>query len=1135
MDGARVVVVRSRLVGECLAGSGGMISIAEPEGEALARAARWGDRLGVAAVNGPSATVVSGEPEALEELLAECEDAGVRARRIPVDYASHSAQVELIRDRLRDELSGIRPRTPDIPFYSTVDGDWVRDASLDGEYWYRNLRHQVGFDAGVRALAEHGFELFVEVSPHPVLTMNVQDSAAAVGRDCVAVGSLRRDDGGLDRMVLSMGEAYAHGAPVDFATLFVDGSARRIDLPTYAFQRTRYWPEEPDRAGDVTTAGVDQADHPLLGAVLGLAEGGDAVFTGRLSLAAHPWLADHSVSGTVLLPGTAVVELAVRAGDEVGCEIVDELVVEQPLVVPAQDAVRVQVTVSGADGAGRRPVTVHSRPDERDSAWTRHATGFLAQLADAPPDPDPGPWPPPGADPVDLVDFYRSQEERGYDYGPVFRGLQAAWMRDGEVFAEVALPAEEHRAAAGFGLHPALLDAALHATAIVARERSAADGPVLLPFAWNRFTLHASGATRLRVRASTGDGSVSLELADATGAPVASLDSLVFRPIDTGALGGADRRGAALYRLDWVPVPVTPPTAGAPWLAGVEDVRALAASVLSGAAAPAAVLVDISGAEPVDAAVVRESTARVLEVLQAFLAEPALEASRLVLVTRRAEDGDLAAAAACGLARSAQAEYPDRIVLVDSDEVEPPAVWDAGEPQLRVRSGAVSAPRLARMPAGSDGEPFSAEGTVLITGGTGSLGAALARHLVSEHGVRHLLLVSRRGPAAPGADALHAELTRSGAQVTIAACDVADRQELLVLLDAIPGDRPLTGVVHAAGVLDDGVLAALDEDRIEAVFRPKVDAAMLLDELTRPLEITAFVLFSSGAGIFGTPGQGNYAAANAALDALARRRRAEGVPAVSLAWGLWEQDTALTGRLTGTDRSRMAAAGVRPLTVDEGLALFDAGVRSAEPVVVAAHLDLAALRRRAGELPALLRGLVRVPRPAAARDDAGDSLGDRLVALPDPERQRVLLELVRTESAAVLGHPTAEGVDGARAFKEIGFDSLTAVELRNRLVAATGVRLPATLVFDHPTPAALAERLREDLLGRESVPVRARSVISADDPIVVVGVGCRFPGADSPEGFWESVRDGVDAVSGFPVDRGWDLGSLFDSDPDSSG
>ncbi|MGX1567870.1 type I polyketide synthase, partial [Streptomyces sp. NPDC055509] len=447
---------------------------------------------------------------------------------------------------------------------------------------------------------------------------------------------------------------------------------------------------------------------------------------------------------------------------------------------------------------------------------------------------------------------------------------------------------------------------------------------------------------------------------------------------------------------------------------------------------------------------------------------------------------------------------------------------------------------------------WDAEGTVLITGGTGALGGLLARHLVEKYGVRHLLLASRRGPDAPGARELEAELLGLGAaSVSVVACDVAERRAAEALVAGVPAEYPLRAVVHAAGVLDDGTVAALTPERLDTVMRAKVDAAVNLHEATHGLDLRAFVLFSSVAGIFGGPGQSNYAAANAFLDALAQRRAAEGLPGLSLAWGLWDQDGGMTGQLDQAARARISRSGLTPIPARQGLSLFDMAARVRDrAVLVPVAVDMGVLRAQAGTgtLPPLLRNLVPAPvrRTAAIaesdRQGTGSSPAQQLAELSEPEQERLLLDLVRTHAAAALGHAKPDAVGPQRGFLELGFDSLMAVELRNRLSAAVGLRLPSTSIFDHPTPLALALALRSELMGTErNAPAAqgaaaATATAAADEPLAIIGMACRLPGGiDSPDALWQLVDEGRDVVSAFPDDRGWNVEQLYDPDPDARG
>ncbi|MFE7045790.1 type I polyketide synthase, partial [Streptomyces atratus] len=508
-DGARVVALRSRIIRQDLAGRGGMMSVGLPSAQAQALLGRWGDRLQLAVVNSPSSTVVCGETDALDELYAELEKQGVQTRRIPVDYASHSAFVEEIRDRLLEELAAVTPRPASTTFYSTVTGGPLDTTGLDADYWYQNLRRTVRFEDTTRAMLDDGFNLFVEASPHPGLFVGLGETVAAAGVTATPVGSLRRHNGGMDRFAQSLAEAYVHGAPVDWSPFFDQAAPAPVDLPTYAFQRERYWVTAPVGTGDVLTAGLEPATHPLFGALVPAPDTDALSLTGRLALGTHPWLGDHRVGESVFFPGTGHVELAIYAGDQVGCPVIDELTLEAPLVVPESGGVAIRVTVGSAEPDGRRQVAVYGRPEDGGQPWTRHATGILAPGMAAGSEPerafDVSQWPPAGAEPVDLAGFYDGMAEEGLRYGPAFRGLTAAWRSGDDVYADVALPAGADPA--DFRLHPALLDAALHGVVVagVVGEGAA------LPFAWSGVSVGVVGASVVRVRVSVvGEGRVSV-------------------------------------------------------------------------------------------------------------------------------------------------------------------------------------------------------------------------------------------------------------------------------------------------------------------------------------------------------------------------------------------------------------------------------------------------------------------------------------------------------------------------------------------------------------------------------------------------------------------------------------------------
>ncbi|HET6705584.1 MAG TPA: type I polyketide synthase [Amycolatopsis sp.] len=1017
-DAVRVVGLRSRLLAQRMVGRGVLASVALPVAELRAR---LHGSLTLAGINGPGLATVAGETEAVESLVAELTAEGIRARVVASTVATHCAQVDELEAELAELLSGVRPRPGQVPFYSAVTGAQREPGTLDAGYWFANMREPVAFDRAVGTLLGAGFRAFVEVSPHPVMGMAIQANLDEAATTAVVVGSTRRDDGGLRRMLTSLAEAHVGGIPVDWRAVFADRGARRVELPTYPFQRKRYWPH-------YATPGAQQDQGTLGHAVLtgSTALAGDAcLLTGGLSAGAHPWLRGRAVA-------SALAELAVRAGDEVGCDLLEELTVRDAVLLPGEEDRQLQVLVAGPGETGSREFTIHSR--DAGGQWTTHATGSLA-VAGRVPSFDLAHWPPHGAEPLP--------------------GAALAWRSGASTFVEVQLA--EDRRGDEFVLHPLLLEAVF----------SAASAGV--PVAWRGFVLHATGGSTLRAELTDqGDGWWAVRIADHDGDPVASIAGVRTGP------AVPQRRpvpGDAFFGMDFVEVPLPEETAGAVRrVAGPEELAQLAA-------APAAVLVELSGKRDAQAA-----TAAAAELAQAWLTRDEPAGARLVVLTRGAVSAlpgedvtDLAHAPVWGVVRSAESENPHRFTIVDTDgAAASEAVLDravaSGEPQLAIRDGRVLVPRLRRLVAGPPGTGvLDPGGTVLITGGTGALGRVLARHLATAHGVRHLLLVSRSGKRAPDIDRLTAELREAGAEVTVAACDVADRAALAGLLATVPADRPLTAVVHAAGVLDDGLIGSLTPDKIDRVLRPKVDAAWALHELTKDAGLAAFVLYSSAASAFGGAGQGNYAAANAFLDALAAHRRAHGLAGLALGWGYWAgPGGAMTGHLDRAELAgRMARAGVLPIDERDGMALFDAALGSDRASVFPVRLHLAQLRSLAATtpLPAVLRDVGRTVARRVVREDAGSdrSVLSGLAGLPAAERVEALTELVRSTVAEVLGHGTVADVEPARPFKELGFDSLASVEVRNRLAAATGLRLRATIAFDHPTPSAVAGYLDSSL------------------------------------------------------------------------
>ncbi|MGW0957715.1 type I polyketide synthase [Streptomyces gelaticus] len=1455
-DAAELIAARGRIM-QSLEPGGAMVALRTGEAEALALLAGYEDRVSVAAVNGPGATVLSGDRQALEAVVAAFESPGGKATWLRVSHAFHSPLMEPALDRFRAVARRMTFHAPRITFVSDLTGRTATAAELaDPEYWVRHVREAVRFQDGVHSLAGLGCVRFLDLGPSGDL--------AAIAANCLAEETGRRRPRGGHRVVPAqrrrrpevtalldaVARLHADGADVDWNALFAGRPARHVELPTYAFQHGHYWLEgmRQRTSGTADAAGLDAADHPLLAAVAEVPGLDGLLVSGRLSLAEHPWLADHRVAGEILVPGTALLDLAAWTAREAGCALVEELLMEAPLAVPEDGSVRLRLFLAAPDASGARALTLHSRREPargedgaKPSGWIRHAHGSVASGGETRPA-DLSVWPPADAEPVALppAALYEDLAARGLAYGPAFRGVGAMWRRGEETFAEVALPEDGPARPDAYRVHPALLDAALHPLATDGVIHDGGTG--LLPYAWSGVRVHGSAGGRLRVRlAPAGASSVAVEVADATGAPVASVAALALRPLPSGAGSTGSTEADGLLVPSWSPLPALTraPAASGRWalIGAAEDTAAEAVEALAAALGEAGAIPAVHGdAEALAAALdagapapdllvlvcpdadggsataedIREVLYRTLAITRRLVDDERLHRTRLVALTRGAVavGGEALAApgqrAVWGMLRSADREHPGRFLLVDEDGTAEsrrslPAALATGEPELALRGGVAHRPVLdadgpaggivppadaphwrldyvarksfadlslepwpeadsplapgqirvrmraaglnfrdvllalgvippavdvsaenpgqggegagvvldigpgvtglrpgdrvmglfsgvgpvsvtdhrlvCRVPEGwsftqaaavpvtyltayyglvdlaglragesvlvhagtggvgtaalqiarhlgarawstaspakwdvlrdaglaedriassrsldfeerfrttTGGEgfdvvlnslageyvdaslrllprggrflemgktdrrdpaavaaahpgvdyraydvrepgpdriqemltallglfeqgalqappvsvwdvrrapdafrhlaearhigkvvlalpdetgPWDPSRAVLITGGLGWLGRLTARHLVTDHGVRQLVLLGRSAATAASgetADALD-DLRALGAEVHTAVCDAADRDALAATLaDLAARGVRVGGVVHAAGVLDDGVLTSLTTEKLDRTLRAKVDAALHLHELTDGLDLSAFVAFSSIAGTLGSAGQAGYAAGNAFLDGLMERRRATGQPGLSVVWGLWEGSGGMGSGLTDTALARMARTGVAPLPVKHGLAMLDAALRRDVPVAVAAEWNADGLRARsaAGTLPPLLRSLV----PASAPTPAAAAPASVRVPAPRPARPAGdLMEVVRREIATVLGHTSVEAVDIHGVFDQIGFDSLTAVELRNRLTKTTGIKLPATFIYDWPTPTDLVDHLHTQL------------------------------------------------------------------------
>ncbi|MET8681918.1 beta-ketoacyl synthase N-terminal-like domain-containing protein [Streptomyces sp. NPDC004647] len=532
-DACRLVAARAGLM-QALPAGGAMVAVQAAEHEVLPLLAGRAGQVSVAAVNGPESVVIAGEESAALEIAAHFADQGRRTNRLSVSHAFHSPLMDPMLADFRSVVESLTFHEPAVPVISNLTGGPAGALLCTPDYWVRHVRQAVRFGDGITALREENVDVLLELGPGSVLSAMARESHGEAARRMTVVPALRKDRTEESALVATLGRLHTAGVPVDWRAFFGDTAARRVDLPTYAFQHERYWPA-PSSAG-AGGQGAGATGHPLLGVTLELADGEGLVFTGRLSARTHPWLAQHAIAGRITLPGTALLEVAIRAGNEAGCDRIEELTLAEPLILAEHGSVRLQVRLSTADGTGRRGVTVHSRPEGTvDEPWTRHATGVLTP---APGEPETSAdlgsgtdaWPPEGAEPVELEHHYERLADQGFDYGPVFQGLRALWRRGDETFAEVALPAEVADAEA-YGLHPALLDAARHA---------AMTDDVGLPDRWRGVSLLAFGASALRVRITPCDDETGavlrLTAADLSGAPVLTVETLRVRPLSAQEL-----------------------------------------------------------------------------------------------------------------------------------------------------------------------------------------------------------------------------------------------------------------------------------------------------------------------------------------------------------------------------------------------------------------------------------------------------------------------------------------------------------------------------------------------------------------------------------------------------------------------
>lgn len=1115
-DAARFVVLRGRLM-QAISSPGAMLAIEAREAQVLETLAGLEGRVTVGAVNAPNSIVISGDTDAVLDVGEIWKTRGARTARLNVSHAFHSPHIAAIVDDLRALAASIPLKPPAVPIVSTVTGLILTDdEACSAAYWADQAKLAVRFADAVSFLEKQGVSTYVEIGPDAVLTTlaqtNLATASRTVEREYKSIALMRRNRS--EERVFAGGLAALHvrGHGLDWRQLA--RVIHRTDLPNYPFQRKRYWFKRSHATAG--GSGAAHTGHPFLRNGIELADQHGHVFSGRISVTGNEWLLDHAIHGQAINAGATTAEGILAAGATLGLHRMDNLVLLENLPLSPGAGTEIQLRIGLQIGDGGQAVDVYFRlpgghdargddtADNASGSWTRHAAARLLQASALRPQwPDLMQWPPMQAEAIEFQSLYDTLEERGVHLGPAFRLLTGVWQKGENIYVEAELQEEDIGSSgikprtSGFRIHPALLDAGLQASLL---QAPAGDGIRQL-FSISGLQVYDENARRIRgcvtLKSSgasdQGHSEHSVRITDEHGMPVAEIASVVLRAADP-ALGRERKR--SVYRPEWTPF-AQDVTLPAPAILRFEPGATGEAAEVSfpgvsagfdGAklAEPRLAVFICDGSEQMTAHAASAVTLRITKAVQSWLANPATTGMPLAIVTRNAVDTgepqallNLVQAPLWGLLRSVQWEHPDRIVLLDIDdnsdvEADAAKIWAAiaqGETQLALRGGRLLAARLARHdvvlrePSIQESEIAPENrGTVLITG-AGSLGALVARRLAGMKRYGSIVLASRRGEDAPGYRQLVEELSSRDLQVRVVQCDVANMADLQHLLSSIPVDRPLRAVIHTAGVSTPASFMELTEDALAHVMRPKVEAAWALHELTRDLELEAFILFSSAVGVIGLGDQSHYGAANAFLDALAAYRRKLGLPATSLAWGIWDHETQM-GQQLGTGRlADVIRAGFRLISPEYGLDVLEACLQNSDQanraLLLPASFDL---QKISSASPSGLfanltsKAVVSTPRRNLLEDYDRTETG---------QRQSFLLQFIIDLICKVLRNPDRQAIAPDTEFRALGFDSLTSIEMTTELSEAAGMSLPATAVFDHPTPRKLASLLQAQLEARQ--------------------------------------------------------------------
>ncbi|KAL2073106.1 hypothetical protein VTL71DRAFT_10430 [Oculimacula yallundae] len=989
-DAAKLVTIRGKLMAEQARGSMVQVEASEEEVQEVLKSA--GDLTTViAAVNSQNSVVISGPEDETVDLSENFRVLGRRTTQLRISHACHSPAMEPVTSAFAATLRNIGFHTPRVPFVSTVTGKIVKDDEICSvEYWTKQITAPVRFLSAIETLQGLGVENFLEVGPTAALSNHVVGAIPVRAK--------------VESLLQALSSLHVRGVNVDWKAVFADNVAGPIALPLYKFQRQRYWLDLPRTETTTRLQG-----HPFIGNGVPLPGTNRIVFFGNVSVNHQSWLTEHVMDSRILFPGTAFAEIILQAGSQLGYDCLHELTLQNPLDLSLDEEVLLQIVICETGEGSRRSFDVFSRPRDRplNEAWTQHATGILSKIERDSNDVEGSEsrhWPVDGA--VNFDGAYEVLAQNGIKYGPSFQRVRRLWQNGSTLTAELeTLPSADK-----FLIHPALLDSAMHLVLLA----SPSSQVLRVPFQLKGVRLRKSNDRFLRAMVRhVSENEISVDLRDRDGILVAQIETVELRTMQTD--------GGSLYKLDWQPSSIT-----------FQKIPAQSGDVV----------MRIPAIPNPTTADIRFTTVRALEVVQQWSAQYAHTGCRLVLITEEAttKNPNLASAAAWGLLRTAQAEYGDRVLLVDVDDAGEEVVFESavtsGQTVVSVRQSTNMVPRLLRAAAGSHGKVLDTSGTVLVTGGTGALGALFARHVVQKHHAKHLLLISRSGGHGSVTKELSADLITLGAHVSIEACDVSDFDQLQHLIEH--ASPPVTALIHSAGIVDDGTLDSLTPERVTRVLQPKTAALHLHNLLP---DIKTFILFSSGAGILGNGGQGAYAAGNTFLDALARLRHSSGQSAISLAWGPWQNEAGMAGEKFNKGGPLL------PLTDREGLALFDAALQIEEPVLVP-------LRTR-GQAPSI--GTIQAPA-----EEIVSQTGlwcEKLATISSPERIQVLENLIRREVAKVLDYQELPDLP----LVDLGIDSFTGLLLKNRMSILTGLKLPTALMFDYPSIRELAEFLLAEL------------------------------------------------------------------------